>query len=62
MKDVNLIIILLRCGGADGVDIYLGKKYLAAAEHIYEITKFLNTVCHEVMCNISKRVPRLYKE
>lgn len=31
-------------------------------EHIYEIAKFLNTVCHEVMCNISKRVPRLYKE
>lgn len=31
-------------------------------EHIYEIAKFLNTICHEVMCNISKRVPRLYKE
>lgn len=54
MKDVNLIIILLRCGGADGVDIYLGKKYLAAAEHIYEITDILNPLFDKI--DMSKEI------
>lgn len=30
--------------------------------HILEIAKHLHTVPHEVLCNISKRVPRIYEE
>ncbi len=54
MEDVNLIIILLRCGGADGVDIYLGKEYLAAAEYIYEIADILNPLFDKI--DISKEI------
>ena len=30
--------------------------------HINEIAHYLHTVPHEVLCSISKRVPRIYKE
>lgn len=30
--------------------------------HIKEITKFLDTIPYEVICSISKRVPRIYKK
>ena len=60
MKDVNLIIMLLRCGGADGVDIYLGKKYLAAAEYIYEITKDDPDEIHNQFTD--EEIEAIYKE
>ncbi len=31
-------------------------------EHINEIAKYLDTISYEVLCNIGKRVPRIYKE
>ncbi len=31
-------------------------------DHINEIAHYLHTVPHEVLCSISKRVPRIYKE
>lgn len=31
-------------------------------EHINEIAHYLHTVPHEILCSISKRVPRIYKE
>ncbi len=31
-------------------------------DHINEISSYLHTVPHEVLCSISKRVPRIYKE
>ena len=29
--------------------------------HIKEIAKYLDTISYEVLCSISKRVPRIYK-
>ena len=31
-------------------------------EHIEYIAKYLDTISYEVICSISKRVPRIYKQ
>ena len=31
-------------------------------EHIQQISKYLETIPYEVICSISKRVPRIYIE
>lgn len=48
MKDVNLITILLHCGGADGVSIYLNKEYLEGLEYGYDIIDVLASLFKKI--------------
>lgn len=45
----------------DKVKIHDIVEILKDNEHVEEVAKHLETISHEIMCSIGKRVPRIYK-
>ena len=44
----------------DNVKVHDTVEILRDAEHVNEVAKHLDTISYEVICNIGKRVPRIY--
>ena len=44
-------------------DVKVGDKVVVIKDidHIKEIADYLDTITYEVICSVSKRVPRIYK-
>ena len=45
----------------NNVSLYDKVEIIKENEHIKEIAKHLDTIPYEIMCNISNRVPNIYK-
>ena len=46
----------------DSVKIHDRVQVIKDNNHILEISKYLDTIPYEIICTISKRVPRVYEE
>ena len=44
----------------DSVKVHDSVEVLRDIEHVNEVAKHLDTISYEVICNIGKRVPRIY--
>lgn len=56
----NICMDMLMVKIDDTVNIYDDVYILKDNEHIEEVSKYLETIPYEIMCDISKRVPRKY--
>jgi len=46
----------------DNVKIHDRVQVIKDNDHILEISNYLDTIPYEIICTISKRVPRVYEE
>ena len=57
----NICMDLLMIKIDNDVKLYDKVEIYKDIEHIKELSNYLNTIPYELICNISKRVPRIYK-
>ena len=58
----NICMDMLMVKIDDTVKLYDEVEIIKDKEHLIEISKYLETIPYEVMCNITKRVPRKYEK
>ncbi len=58
----NICMDMLFVKVDDTVKIHDRVQIIRDNNHIYEIANYLNTIPYEIICTISKRVPRVYEE
>ena len=57
----NICMDMLMIKIDENVKLYDKVEIYKDIEHIKELSNYLNTIPYELICNISKRVPRIYK-